>query len=316
MQARTQHRLEGLLRALNDPLLSDRVAAYRAGRTLDKPVSIGFDDLLRLAPEGARLSYIAEARTITALLLAYEREGRKRNTARRQMHRAISLLLTHEYGKHERGRIFADVDFPSEDDAREVYVSPEEIARLLEACRAQAPELETIVRLALLTSADRGVILAGQSPTGWKRGLLTRDVSIFQEADESYSGEVYLYDTKAKDRTRTVPFGDRLARELLVLVRGKAPDDPVFSLRYPDLDYPWKRARQAAGLPHITFKDLRAQFSIYAEKAGVPLTVVSKSMGHSGAKGEAMTRRYQRHAAVMAAEQARALEAAMLAKAG
>ena len=57
-------------------------------------------------------------------------------------------------------------------------------------------------------------------------------------------------------------------------------------------------------------EDSRAQISIYGEEAGIPLTVLSKTMGHAG---EAMTRRYQQRAAVLSNEQAEAIERAMLA---
>ena len=76
-------------------------------------------------------------------------------------------------------------------------------------------------------------------------------------------------------------------------------------MRYMDLDYPWKEARRLAKLTHVRFKDLRAQFSIYAEEAKVPLTVVAKTMGNT----EEMARRYQRHSAVMTTAQAEAVEA-------
>ena len=47
-----------------------------------------------------------------------------------------------------------------------------------------------------------------------------------------YEGEVYLPDTKTKTRTRTVRITDHLCRELVVLTKGKDPDDPVFNMKY------------------------------------------------------------------------------------
>ncbi len=179
-------------------------------------------------------------RVIAELCHRAQRDGRKRNSVRRYMLRAISLLLRHYLGEAERNRIFAEVAFPAEDDTREVH----------------------------------------------------------------------LRDSKTEGRSRSVPLTDGLCRELLALSKGKRPDDAVFSTSYLGLDLPWKRVRKAAALEHVRFKDLRAQISIYGEEAGIPLTVLSKTMGHAG---EAMTRRYQQRAAVLSNEQAEAIERAMLA---
>ena len=107
---------------------------------------------------------------------------------------------------------------------------------------------------------------------------------------------------------RTVPLDDGLCRMLLPYVQGKEPEDHVFNMSYPQMDYPWKQAREAAGLGHIRFKDLRAQVAIYGEEAGVPLTVMSRTMGHAD---EAMTRRYQQRQATMSSEQMATLRKAM-----
>jgi len=68
--------------------------------------------------------------------------------------------------------------------------------------------------------------------------------------------------------------------------------------------------RKEAGLPKLRFKDLRAQVSQYGEEAGVPLTVLSRTMGHSREK---MTQRYQQRRALMTPEQMETIEAAMFA---
>lgn len=84
----------------------------------------------------------------------------------------------------------------------------------------------------------------------------------------------------------------------------------MFEVDYQGIDYLWRTAREAAKLGHVRFKDLRAQFAIAAERAGVPQTVTSAMMGHSD---EAMTRRYQRHSAVATADQVHGIEDTLLA---
>lgn len=152
----------------------------------------------------------------------------------------------------------------------------------------------------------------GERALDWLRGrgLLKRDVAVFRDNKTgAFSGEIYLHDTKTSTRSRTVPLTDRLCRELLALAQGKEADEPVFSLQYMDLDYPWKQVRKAAGLEHLRFKDLRAQVAIYGEEAGVPLTLLSRAMGHDQEK---MTQRYQQRSSLLKATHLEAIEAAMM----
>ncbi len=93
--------------------------------------------------------------------------------------------------------------------------------------------------------------------------------------------------------------------------KGKDPDDTVFEMKYQQLDYQWKAVRRLAGLRGVRFKDMRSQTAIYAEEAGVPQTIIQKTLGHAS---EAMTRRYQQRAAVLSSAQAEAIEAAMFAQ--
>ena len=160
------------------------------------------------------------------------------------------------------------------------------------------------------------MLLAGSSGGQKRRGLLVRDLHIYQDnaaagRTGAFSGEVYLVDSKMAHRNRSVPLTDGLCRELLTLCKTKGLDDPVFSISYQSLDYLWRHVRNRADLEHVRFKDLRAQISIYGEEAGIPLTVLARTMGHLG---EAMTRRYQQRTAVLSQGQAEAIEQAMFAR--
>ena len=311
LAAKSQGRLDALRRSLHDPGLTEAIEAFRAATDPKREIRIGLDQLARYAPVAARLSWL-DGKAITALCLRAEREGRKRNSVRRYLLRAISKLLRHHLGKAERDRLFADVEYAAVDDTREVHLTPKEIAHLLQACEALGyHELAVVVQMALLTSADRGVLLAGPAHHGRVcRGLLKKDIEVYLSHETGiYTGTAFLHDTKAKARTRTVPLTDRLCRELLVLAEGKDPDEPVFAMRYMDLDYLWKKARSQADLEHVRFKDLRAQSAIYGEEAGVPLTVLSRHMGHSR---ERMTQRYQQRQTSLEADHLEAIELAML----
>lgn len=309
LKAKNTNTLESLKRSLNNPLLKDVVKAYEAAEKIDRTVGMGLRMLLDYTSAQTRMGELT-GKSITDLCLRAEQNGRKRNSVHRMLHRAISKLLRFQLGNAERNRIFAEVNYSKEDDTREVHLTPEEINRLLQACETiDCHELAVVIRMALQTSADRGVLLAGKSATKETRGLLVRDVTVFKDNKSNlYSGEVFLQDTKTVNRSRSVPLTDSLCREMLLLCKNKAPDDPVFSIAYQALDYLWKRVRKKSGLKHVRFKDLRAQTAIYGEEAGVPQTVLQQVMGHSD---EAMTRRYQQRATVMSSSQAESIEAAM-----
>lgn len=314
LTAKNLGKLGALKMSLTDPLISEAIAEYKQASKLDKSVRLGLLNVDKLAgPE--RLGTLTGKR-ITEICHQAEREfNQKRNTVHRQVKRAISLLLRFHLGNAERNRIFSDVNYEREDDTREVHLSPAEIARLLQACDdLNYSQVSVLIRLALLTSADRGTLLPGISNSKMCRGMLRRDVEIYQGANGIMRGEVFIYDTKTTGRSRTVPITDALCRELLVMCRDKAPDAPVFDITYQQLDFLWKRIRRAAGFWNqkdgytLRFKDLRAQTAIYGEEAGIPQTVISRTLGHAN---ERMTRRYQQRAAAMSAEQARELERRM-----
>ncbi|MEM6326942.1 MAG: tyrosine-type recombinase/integrase, partial [Bacteroidota bacterium] len=204
---------------------------------------------------------------------------------------------------------------------REVALTGDDVTRLLSACttlHGQHPrlgfdELGAAVRLMLQTSADRGVVFAGATGNTERPapGLTVGQIRIYAESDaeaDVYSGEMLLLDRKTKNRTRTVPLTDGLCRVLLPFVVGKAPEAQVFSLSYAQVDHRWRRARALAGLPSLRLKDLRAQTAIAAERAGVPLTVAQRVLGHGDV---AMTRRYQKHQPTMSADHASGIETAL-----
>lgn len=313
LQAKNRGTLDELCRQLTDPPLHEAIDQYRKEGRVTRQTDNGLSWLEETLPQSTRLSDL-DAQRIMELLHQAEDEGRKRNSVRRYQMRAISLLLRHFLGDAERDRIFDDVTFQPEDDTREVHLLPEEIQALLDACHTIGKplyeELAVVIRLSLQTSADRGVLLAGTRSDGEARGLRVRDLRIYHnEEEERYSGEVFLHDQKTRERSRAVPLTDSLCRELLVLAKGKDPDDTVFQMKYNALDYRWQKVRAMADLEHVRFKDLRAQTAQYGEMAQIDQTTLQQTMGHSD---ESMTRRYQQRSASMSEEQARKLEAEML----
>lgn len=313
LRAKNRGRLDELCRQLTDPPLHEAISEYRSSKDVLRETRIGLEWVREHSMSSVRLSDL-DAQEIMRLLHEAEDEGRKRNSVRRYHMRAISKLLRFHLGNSERNRIFADVDFAKEDDTRKVHLLPGEIQALLDAChdigKPLYDQLATIIRLALQTSADRGVLLAGQRKGRDVRGLLRRDLRIYHDEEEDrYSGQVFLHDQKSKERSRAVPLTDSLCRELIAIAGNKGPDEPVFDMTYNALDYRWQKVRAMADLEHVRFKDLRAQTAQYGEMAGLDQTTLQSTMGHSD---ESMTRRYQERSASMSEADAKALEDAML----
>ena len=317
-----------------DPPLADCGARYverapEGGRRDRRRYAV--DDILAVAPPRARLSWLRDPRHVASLLHAVQRgeplngDGeltpRKRNSVRRHHLLAVSTILRAEVSAAERDRVIGEVSFPAEDDTREVALSPDDVGRLLAACRTwQAKpkcdgyrDLELGIRIMLQTSADRGMLFAGPTANRLRPapGLTVSQVRIYAEGPrggETYSGELYLADTKAAARRRTVPITDALCRELLPQIGDKRADEQLLGLAYSQVDVRWQNVRRTAELPGLRLKDLRAQTAIYAERAQVPLTIAQKVLGHGDAS---MTRRYQRHEAAMTQAHAAAIEREM-----
>lgn len=324
LKAKSSGRLPDLLLKLEDPPLSSAIDAFlltvpdKTGS--DKRIRRAMNKLLGHAPlehEGAptTLGYLRDPRHITLLANLEFAKGKTRNSVQVTFLSPLSVFLTHHYGKAERDRIFASVRWSWEDDTRDVYLSPGEIARLLEACsldympetrprQNDASEMRAIVTLALATGADRTPIAT----------LKCRDVTlVLDKATGQYQGTIYVRDTKTKNRSRTAPIGHQAALELLPYLsdttgRPKLEGTRLFTLTPKQVTYYFGVARRKASLNHVRFKDLRSQFAIYADRAGLTQATAQGAMGHAQAS---TTRRYKRYETTMSSSEASAVEHAM-----
>lgn len=325
MKARSAGRLRELLLRLEDPPLQEAVEEFlktvpdKTGS--DKRVRRAMRRLLELAPKrhhGSKttLGYLRDGRVIKQMATQIYSEGnRTRNGVLVTFLSPVSMLLVHHYGKAERDRIWQVVHWKKEDDTRDVFLSPSDIGRLLQACRFEGleitsrhtcdpRELYVLVLLALATGADRTPLVM----------LACRDVSlIFDKARSRWSGQIFVRDKKASARTRTVVIGNRAARALVPYLTGtggtpKAGGERLFTMKPRQVTEYFRIARAACGLSHVRFKDLRSQFAIYADRAGLTQATVKRAMGHARL---ATTQKYLHYEAVMSSEEASAVEQAM-----
>jgi integrase len=110
------------------------------------------------------------------------------------------------------------------------------------------------------------------------------------------------FDTPKSNESRSVPMADRLARELEHHFQRSAyrgDDDLVFC--HPETGhvlYPskvrkrFKRALKRAGIPDITFHELRHTFGTQMAATGAPLRAIQEWMGHADAKTTEIYRHY------------------------
>lgn len=166
---------------------------------------------------------------------------------------------------------------PKEPRGRCRFLSDDERAALLEACRAsQSPSLYIAVVLALSTGMRRGEILSLR----WPQVDVAR-------------GHITLEQTKNGDR-RGIPLAGH-AQECLVaasmiprgdtnlLFPGFNPLNPV------DITQPWETAVKKAKLENFRFHDLRHSAASYLAMSGASLVEIAEVLGH---RTLSMVRRY------------------------
>jgi integrase len=301
-----QARLEGdasLLRMRErkgDPLLAD-VVAERLPLVTDERVKTGYEQLRDLTPavessvaratgrrpEPVRLSWLLRPQNVTALYEASVASGKRPNTVRRGLHRAVADLLTRRYSRGKMLAVMADAIVPGENDERVVWLSPEEIQRLLAACDV---EFRAVVGYALTTGIDRSPMLA--------QSVYHFDATL---------GQLVVPDTKTNARPRQLilrgtPLVENAEQWLLELSAGKAPTDRLVNLTTSQLRLRWEAAARAIGRSDVRWKDLRGVFATYALLAGMEPRDLQLIMGHSTM---AMTLRYLRRSPAGNKEQLR-----------
>lgn len=299
LKAKNEGHLDALRIMVQDPLLSVAIDEYlQTDPGYDTENGLRILQLMAEREFGPRVRFglLRSGKNLTKLCARARREGGRpskehplgrpvaHNSVRRTLLLSASKLIRFHLGSAERDAIFADVDFARRDDTRDVWLDAEEFARLVEASE---PWFRPVIMTATLTGADRSPLLR----------LRVRDVEIiYDRAAGSFSGQIYLRDSKTDARPRSVAIIDTLCRALLPLCKGKAPDDPVFDgppvdrfgkprrrtpLNAAQVRYWFENAREKAGLAHVRWKDLRRTWAVNADKAGLNLGQMKSGLGHA-----------------------------------
>jgi hypothetical protein len=274
---------DGLRRLSN---LADQVEARRAAG--------------RRAPRSGSLpvSWIVEPTNISELYALAE-ETQSAGGVRRSLHRAVSELLAHKYGKARLHGIMLDVRKPEVSDERLVRVSAEEVQVLLREAGKFEPLFRDFVALAILLAVDRAPLLRIRP-------------RFFNERE----GTLEAHDTKTSHRHRMLVLPAPAVAILSRLCKGLKPDDLVFPWSESAIRNRWEAARDRAAeqpsrnqrergakdkspsalptgvitLAKLRFKDLRHLLPTAWSALKLPQRELQEVLGH--APGSKMTDRY------------------------
>ncbi len=281
LRAKKENRIADVRRGLIDPPLEKALREFAPHVTYNN-FSRGLRHLLRLmtapdgprlAPAGARLSWLtvpAHINTVTRHMMG---EGYKPKTVQNSVWGVLSKLLQHHYGKGRARDILGEAERPNADDARDVWLSAEDCRRVISAC-------EWEMRMALLLMASTGVDVGP---------LLKLRVGDFDRTRWT----LYVPDTKAKSRKRTLDLSPVATYTLALMAHDEAgqprkASDRILTLTRGQLNYRWRLARTAAGLTEeegfradVRIKDLRHTFAVHYLKGGGNLAGLMGRMGHT-----------------------------------
>lgn len=281
-------RLDKLKRRLTDPPLEKAVREYARSLDYDNHKR-GARHLLRLttqpggpslAGSSPRLSWLYEASHIDTLIQHMIRaDGYAVNTVRNELYGYISKLLRARLGEGDAQQILAEVNRPSADDRRDVWLTSEDVRRVVSAA-------EWEVRMYLLLTASTGI---DKSPA---LRIRKRDVDFDRWT-------LFVRDSKSASRKRTLHLAPVAMLALKLLFEGKRSGEKAFDLTKGQLDYRWRKAREVAGLtPEGGFengvrqKDLRHTFAVHYMRGGGSIAGLQGRLGHSRGAQSLM---YARH---------------------
>jgi integrase len=152
--------------------------------------------------------------------------------------------------------------------ARERLLSGEELGRLGDAlrCSQEAPQAIAAIKLLIFTGARLSEIL----------GLRWSWVDFER-------GEARLPDSKTGAKTVHLPPPALAVLANLPVLSGNPFVIPGLKQGSPwvDLEKPWRRVRQAAGLEDVRLHDLRHAFASIAVASGMSLPMIGKLLGHT-----------------------------------
>lgn len=170
-----------------------------------------------------------------------------------------------------------DVARPAVNDSRDVRLTSDELARLLDACTEARNELlRPFVELGLETGARRGNLLRLR----WRDVDLEGRTAILRGVKNSRSPETII--------DHPIGLSPRAIEVLQSLPRGgdteAGADDRIFPVTANAIRLAFNRARERAGVPHFRFHDTRHERTSNLFEGGWSLIQVMAQTGHKDPK--------------------------------
>lgn len=259
--------VDAIMLNITDASIADAVAAYKP-LCADERTKTGLDQIVEYAPAGARVSWL-QGKNLSEMYQRAVAAGRKPNSVRRSLHRAVSELLMYEVKSEGRRRALDGVIVPGEDDTRVVHADAEKVKRIMDHA---APESFRWMIVAAIGSAiDRKPLL---------------------EMTPAHLGDstVAVPDRKTTNRPRLLRVSEIAMAAFRVAAKGKEPNERLFAYTQWQVRYNWKMTCAAAGVTGLRFKDLRHLLPSMLAAMGVDRREIQAYLGH--AVGSKQTDRY------------------------
>ena len=253
--------LEELAAQRKNPPLTKAIAEFLAERP-DAPYRTAMNRLLKHAPDKARLSWVADADNLQAVVREYRVQGLKPATENREMI-GVLLLIAKHYGKAKRAEIKEKLDLRKVRNNRTRWLDADEIGRV----RKVAGDWWTIICAALSTGCRRGELFS----------LKVRDLDL-------EAGALFVQSGKTEAARRRLPLEGEALRLLRDWIASEElrPSDKVFgNVTCRKLEIAWNQIKQAAGIEDVVFHDLRHAYAVHCTQSGMPLVELKARMGHS-----------------------------------
>lgn len=261
--------VDAMMLNICDPSIEAAVRAYRP-LCKDERTRTGLDQIVEYAPAGARVSWL-QGKNLSEMYQRAVDAGRKPNSVRRSLHRAVSELLLHELKSEGRRRALDGVIVPGEDDTRVVQANVETVRKVLDNATPEA--FRWMVVAAIASAIDRKPLLQ----------LLPAHL------DEA-TGEVSVPDRKTSKRPRLLRVSDVAMMAFRVAAKGKRANERLFPFTPWQVRYNWKVTCNEAGVTGLRFKDLRHLLPTMMAAMGVDRREIQAYLGHQ--VGSKQTDRY------------------------
>lgn len=254
---------------ISDPSITAAVEAYKP-LCRDERTKGGLDQIMAYAPNGARISWL-QGKNLSLMYSQAVKDGRKPNSVRRSLHRAVSELLLHELKREGRRRALDGVIVPGEDDTRVVHADSSTVRLVLE--HAQPASFRWFILAAIGTAVDRKPLL-----------------NLYPQHIKEAEGMVAIPDRKSEKRPRLLRVPEIAMLALREAARGKNSDEPLFAYTPWQVRYNWAATCKAAKVKGLRFKDLRHLLPTMLAEMGVDRREIQAYLGH--ATGSKQTDRY------------------------